>query len=95
MRRVSATPTRAIIAIASRACTGDSRLITLITSSFHLMYRLAYRNFGGNPVQESLVGNITVNGQQQQSRAWSDSMVRIQERGQLHHHSDRFSGEHV
>ena len=25
-----------------------------------LMYRLAYRNFGGNPVQESLVGNITV-----------------------------------
>lgn len=30
--------------------------------SFHLMYRLPYRNFGGNPVQESLVGNITVNG---------------------------------
>ena len=29
---------------------------------FHLMYRLAYRNFGGNPVQESLVGNVTVNG---------------------------------
>src|SRR5882724_9385416 len=29
---------------------------------FHLMYRLAYRNFGGNPVQESLVGNITVKG---------------------------------
>jgi hypothetical protein len=30
--------------------------------SFHLMYRLPYRNFGGNPLQESLVGNITVNG---------------------------------
>jgi hypothetical protein len=30
--------------------------------SFHLMYRLPYRNFGGNPVQESLVGNITVIG---------------------------------
>jgi hypothetical protein len=30
--------------------------------SFHLMYRLPYRNFGGNPVQESLVGNITVKG---------------------------------
>src|SRR5437870_3049025 len=29
---------------------------------FLLMYRLAYRNFGGNPVQESLVGNITVKG---------------------------------
>src|SRR5438874_2019305 len=29
---------------------------------FRLMYRLAYRNFGGNPVQESLVGNVTVNG---------------------------------
>ena len=29
---------------------------------FRLMYRLAYRNFGGNPAQESLVGNITVNG---------------------------------
>ena len=26
------------------------------------MYRLAYRNFGGNPVQESLVGNVTVTG---------------------------------
>ena len=26
------------------------------------MYRLAYRNFGGSPVQESLVGNITVPG---------------------------------
>ena len=31
---------------------------------FRLMYRLAYRNFGGNPVQESLVGNITVTGAQ-------------------------------
>jgi hypothetical protein len=30
--------------------------------SFHLMYRLAYRNFGGSPVQESLVGNVTVPG---------------------------------
>jgi hypothetical protein len=30
--------------------------------SFHLMYRLPYRNFGGNPLQESLVANITVNG---------------------------------
>ena len=29
---------------------------------FRLMYRLAYRNFGGNPLQESLVGNVTVNG---------------------------------
>ena len=29
---------------------------------FHLMYRLPYRNFGGNPVQESLVGNISVKG---------------------------------
>ena len=28
----------------------------------HMMYRLAYRNFGGSPVQESLLGNITVNG---------------------------------
>src|SRR5262245_17136211 len=27
-----------------------------------LMYRLAYRNFGGSPLQESLVGNITVPG---------------------------------
>src|SRR5205823_14282403 len=27
---------------------------------FRLMYRLAYRNFGGN--QESLVGNVTVKG---------------------------------
>src|SRR6266550_2074229 len=27
-----------------------------------LMYRLAYRNFGGSPVQESLVGNVTVKG---------------------------------
>jgi hypothetical protein len=31
---------------------------------FRFMYRLAYRNFGGNPVQESLVGNITVAGAQ-------------------------------
>jgi hypothetical protein len=30
--------------------------------SFHLMYRLPYRNFGGNPVQESLVGNFSVKG---------------------------------
>jgi len=30
--------------------------------SLHMMYRLPYRNFGGNPVQESLVGNITVKG---------------------------------
>jgi hypothetical protein len=30
--------------------------------SFLLMYRLPYRNFGGNPVQESLVGNISVKG---------------------------------
>jgi hypothetical protein len=30
--------------------------------SFRLMYRLAYRNFGGSPVQESLVGNISVKG---------------------------------
>jgi len=29
---------------------------------FRFMYRLAYRNFGGNPVQESLVGNISVTG---------------------------------
>ena len=29
---------------------------------FRLMYRLAYRNFGGNLVQESLVGNVTVKG---------------------------------
>src|SRR6266480_2258257 len=29
---------------------------------FRLMYRLAYRNLGGNPVQESLVGNVTVKG---------------------------------
>jgi hypothetical protein len=27
-----------------------------------MMYRLGYRNFGGSPVQESLVGNITVAG---------------------------------
>ena len=30
--------------------------------SSHLMYRLPYRNFGGNPVQESLVGNFSVKG---------------------------------
>jgi hypothetical protein len=30
----------------------------------HVMYRLAYRNFGGTPVQESLVGNVTVGGSQ-------------------------------
>jgi putative Ig domain-containing protein len=30
--------------------------------SFHFMYRLPYRNFGGSPVQESLVANITRNG---------------------------------
>src|SRR5262245_15031127 len=29
---------------------------------FRIMYRLAYRNFGGDPVQESLVSNITVKG---------------------------------
>src|SRR5437763_8912764 len=29
---------------------------------FRLMYRLAFRNFCGNPLQESLVGNVTVNG---------------------------------
>jgi hypothetical protein len=29
---------------------------------FRFMYRLAYRNFGGNPAQESLVANITVTG---------------------------------
>jgi len=29
---------------------------------FRLMYRLAYRNFGGSPVQESLVANVTVAG---------------------------------
>jgi hypothetical protein len=29
---------------------------------FHLMYRLPYRNLGGNPVQESLVANITNRG---------------------------------
>src|SRR5215471_11137461 len=33
---------------------------------FRLMHRLAYRNFGGNPVQESLVGNITVTGSNSQ-----------------------------
>jgi hypothetical protein len=30
--------------------------------SQHLMHRLAYRNFGGSPVQESLVGNTTITG---------------------------------
>jgi hypothetical protein len=30
--------------------------------SFHFMYRLPYRNFGGTPVQESLVANVTANG---------------------------------
>jgi hypothetical protein len=30
--------------------------------SYHVMYRLPYRNFGGNPAQESLIGNITVKG---------------------------------
>ena len=29
---------------------------------FRMMYRLAYRNFGGSPVQESLVANISVTG---------------------------------
>jgi hypothetical protein len=29
---------------------------------YHLMYRLPYRNFGANPVQESLVANITNKG---------------------------------
>jgi hypothetical protein len=29
---------------------------------FRFMYRFAYRNFGGNPAQESLVANITVTG---------------------------------
>jgi hypothetical protein len=29
---------------------------------FRFMYRLAYRNFGGNPAQESLVANISVTG---------------------------------
>jgi hypothetical protein len=29
---------------------------------YHVMYRLPYRNFGGNPVQESLVANITNRG---------------------------------
>jgi hypothetical protein len=29
---------------------------------FRFMYRLAYRNFGGNPAQESLVTNMTVTG---------------------------------
>ena len=29
---------------------------------FRFMYRFAYRNFGGNPVQESLVANITATG---------------------------------
>ena len=33
-----------------------------------LMYRLAYRNFGGSPVQESLVGNITVPGANSQPK---------------------------
>ena len=28
----------------------------------HIMHRLAYRNFGGSPAQESLVANITVTG---------------------------------
>ena len=35
---------------------------------FRLMHRLAYRNFGGNPVQESLVGNITVTGSNSQPK---------------------------
>jgi hypothetical protein len=29
---------------------------------YHVMYRLPFRNFGGNPVQESLVANITNKG---------------------------------
>jgi hypothetical protein len=29
---------------------------------YHVMYRLPYRNFGGSPVQESLVANITNRG---------------------------------
>src|SRR5262245_26391066 len=29
---------------------------------FRLMHRLAYRNFGGNPAQESLVGNVSATG---------------------------------
>src|SRR6266496_4564247 len=36
--------------------------------SFHLMYRLPYRNFGGSPVQESLVGNISVKGSASQPK---------------------------
>src|SRR5262249_36151066 len=41
-----------------------------------LMYRLAYRNFGGSPLQESLVGNITVPGANSQPKhgaiRWSE-----------------------
>ena len=48
---MSTTPTRAIIAIAFQslppALPGDY----VDNLSFHLMYRLAYRNFGGNPVR--------------------------------------------
>jgi hypothetical protein len=35
---------------------------------FRFMYRLAYRNFGGTPVQESLVGNISVTGRNSQPK---------------------------
>ena len=69
---MSTTPTRAIIAIAFLSLHRRSRVITLITSASIVMYRLAYRNFGGNPVQESLVGNVTVKGGKQQTRPWSD-----------------------
>ncbi|HEV8267221.1 MAG TPA: hypothetical protein VGR00_03265, partial [Thermoanaerobaculia bacterium] len=41
---------------------GVTNLEYLDDLSFHFMYRLPYRNFGGAPVQESLVANIMGNG---------------------------------
>ena len=35
---------------------------------FRLMHRLAYRNFGGNPVQESLVANVSATGKNSQPK---------------------------
>ncbi|HWY51293.1 MAG TPA: dockerin type I domain-containing protein [Chthoniobacterales bacterium] len=50
----------------SRACVPEPAPATtadyLDNLSGHLMYRLAYRNFGGSPVQESLVANATHKG---------------------------------
>ena len=62
---------------------------------FRFMYRFAYRNFGGNPAQESLVANITVTGGPSKPKHGAIRWYRIQKRRGFDYYSYGLSGEHL